>query len=219
VVLKKIEQQLEKLVDGTFTRAFPSSIKPVELGKRIQREAEANTTIGVQGQILIPNKYTIYLSPEDLEQLQPTLKSTQRELESTIRHYAADDNCHFQGTLNVEIFPKSSIKTGALEIHSAFQENPKGIPPGSLVSENGERIIINEETLSFGRSNESTIQLVDAEVSRNHAEIRLLDASFFLIDLQSTNGTFVNGLKVNKHALLNFDQIKIGSTFYTFQTS
>ncbi len=219
MVLKRIEQKLEKLVEGTFTRAFPSSVKPIELGKRVRRVLEDKKTIGVQGQIIIPNRYVISLSLKDLENIESIQESIQREISSSIRDHANDENYHFQGTLTVEILSNSSLKTGSIEVDGLFEENKGGFPPGSLINENGERLIITEQKLSIGRDKESTMQVVDVEVSRNHAEIRLLNTSFVLIDLQSTNGTFVNGQRVQEHTLQNFDQIKIGSTILLFQKS
>ena len=219
MVLKRIEQKLEKLVEGTFTRVFPSSVKPIELGKRIRRVLEDKKTIGVQGQIIIPNRYVISLSLKDLENIESIQESIQREISSSIRDHANDENYHFQGTLTVEIFSNSSLKTGSIEVDGLFEENKGGFPPGSLIDENGERLIITEQKLSIGRDTKSTMQVVDVEVSRNHAEIRLLNTSFVLIDLQSTNGTFVNGQRVQEHTLQNFDQIKIGSTILLFQKS
>lgn len=219
MVLKRIEQKLEKLVEGTFTRVFPSSVKPIELGKRVRRVLEDKKTIGVQGQIIIPNRYVISLSPKDLENIESIQESIQREISSSIRDHANDENYHFQGTLTVEIFSNSSLKTGSIEVDGLFEENKGGFPPGSLIDENGKRLIITEQKLSIGRDTKSTMQVVDVEVSRNHAEIRLLNTSFVLIDLQSTNGTFVNGQRVQEHTLQNFDQIKIGSTILLFQKS
>ena len=219
MVLKRIEQKLEKLVEGTFTRAFPSSVKPIELGKRVRRVLEDKKTIGVQGQIIIPNRYVISLSLKDLENIESIQESIQREISSSIRDHANDENYHFQGTLTVEILSNSSLKTGSIEVDGLFEENKGGFPPGSLIDENGERLIITEQKLSIGRDTKSTMQVVDVEVSRNHAEIRLLNTSFVLIDLQSTNGTFVNGQRVQEHTLQNFDQIKIGSTILLFQKS
>ena len=219
MVLKRIEQKLEKLVEGTFTRVFPSSVKPIELGKRVRRVLEDKKTIGVQGQIIIPNRYVISLSPKDLENIESIQESIQREISSSIRDHANDENYHFQGTLTVEIFSNSSLKTGSIEVDGLFEENKGGFPPGSLIDENGKRLIITEQKLSIGRDTKSTMQVVDVEVSRNHAEIRLLNTSFVLIDLQSTNGTYVNGQRVQEHTLQNFDQIKIGSTILLFQKS
>ena len=219
MVLKRIEQKLEKIVEGTFTRVFPSSVKPIELGKRVRRVLEDKKTIGVQGQIIIPNRYVISLSPKDLENIESIQESIQREISSSIRDHANDENYHFQGTLTVEILSNSSLKTGSIEVDGLFEENKGGFPPGSLIDENGKRLIITEQKLSIGRDTKSTMQVVDVEVSRNHAEIRLLNTSFVLIDLQSTNGTFVNGQRVQEHTLQNFDQIKIGSTILLFQKS
>ncbi len=62
---------------------------------------------------------------------------------------------------------------------------------------------------SIGRS-DADIVLPHALVSRAHAQIAWEDGCFWLIDLGSTNGTFVNGVRVTRHAMAHGDRIKIG---------
>jgi len=62
----------------------------------------------------------------------------------------------------------------------------------------------------IGRSREADIQLTDERVSRNHASLRWSGSGFALVDLQSTNGTFVNGGKAGSIRLLDGDRIRIG---------
>jgi diguanylate cyclase (GGDEF)-like protein len=62
----------------------------------------------------------------------------------------------------------------------------------------------------IGRSREADIQLTDERVSRNHASLRWSGSGFALVDLQSTNGTYVNGGKAGSIRLLDGDRIRIG---------
>ncbi|RKX88354.1 MAG: hypothetical protein DRP70_06720 [Spirochaetes bacterium] len=62
----------------------------------------------------------------------------------------------------------------------------------------------------IGRAKEADIQLTDERVSRNHASLRWSGSGFALVDLQSTNGTFVNGGKAGSIRLLDGDRIRIG---------
>jgi len=62
----------------------------------------------------------------------------------------------------------------------------------------------------IGRSRDADIQLTDERVSRNHASLRWSGSGFALVDLQSTNGTFVNGGKAGSIRLLDGDRIRIG---------
>lgn len=72
---------------------------------------------------------------------------------------------------------------------------------------------------SMGRSLDSTVVLSDRWVSRNHAEIQLLDnGSYYLVDLGSGNGSFVNGQRVTMPVRLNNgDLLTIGRTEVEFQ--
>ena len=57
-------------------------------------------------------------------------------------------------------------------------------------------IELTGEPLSIGRSREADIPLLDDKVSRVHCGIRLSEGEFYLKDLKSRNGTFVNGQRV-----------------------
>ena len=76
----------------------------------------------------------------------------------------------------------------------------------------GQRIVLGEYSLSIGRLPECTITLADTNVSRQHAEIRPAGTGFELVDLDSTNGTFVNGVRIRQHMLDDGDIISFGGT-------
>ena len=87
----------------------------------------------------------------------------------------------------------------------------------TLAMGDGSRIALRPGVISVGRSAESTIPLNDTNVSRRHAELRLrgegADAVWVLVDLGSTNGTLINGVKVNgEQVLRKNDAIVFGAT-------
>ena len=87
----------------------------------------------------------------------------------------------------------------------------------TLTMADGSRIALRPGVISVGRSAESTIPLNDTNVSRRHAELRLrgegADAVWVLVDLGSTNGTLINGVKVNgEQVLRKNDAIVFGAT-------
>jgi signal transduction histidine kinase/pSer/pThr/pTyr-binding forkhead associated (FHA) protein len=71
---------------------------------------------------------------------------------------------------------------------------------------------------SVGRDSTSSIRLVDTEVSRRHAEFRLVDGAWHLLDSGSANGTFVNGQAVTDAPLQPGDRIQIGQSVLVFST-
>ena len=76
----------------------------------------------------------------------------------------------------------------------------------------GEREIFDIPIVSIGRSRESRLRLGihDTRASTRHAELRLENGRYFLLDLGSTNGTFVNGKRATRHRLRNGDVASFG---------
>lgn len=82
-------------------------------------------------------------------------------------------------------------------------------------------IEITSEPLLIGRSREADIPLLDDKVSRTHCGIRLSEGRFYIKDLNSRNGVFLNGRRIEDTAEVKAgDRIQIGSTsFILEQTS
>ncbi len=70
--------------------------------------------------------------------------------------------------------------------------------------------------LFLGRDAGNRVQLHDTEVSRRHAEIRIEGENFLLVDLGSSNGTFVNNERIEQQELASGDQLQIGRTVMLF---
>ena len=68
----------------------------------------------------------------------------------------------------------------------------------------------------IGRSADCNLQIPVDDVSRNHARIFFRNEEYYIEDLGSTNGTFVNGITIAKCVLRNNDQIEIGDVRMIF---
>jgi hypothetical protein len=88
--------------------------------------------------------------------------------------------------------------------------------PAALVWD-GDRRELDKRRVLIGRSRECDIQLADANVSRRHAEIRQEGATFWVVDLDSTNGIEVNGRRLKRAKLEDGDRMVMGSTELTFR--
>ena len=80
----------------------------------------------------------------------------------------------------------------------------------------GARFELDEPVVNVGRDASNRIQLHDTEVSRLHVELRLTDRGYTVTDLNSSNGTFVNGKRVQKYRLASGDQVQLGSTLMLY---
>ncbi|MEZ6040583.1 MAG: ATP-binding protein [Planctomycetaceae bacterium] len=79
--------------------------------------------------------------------------------------------------------------------------------------------VVSGSDCIIGRSVGSTIRLDDSEVSRQHARISFDGTDYRIVDLNSANGTQLNGQSIDESALRNGDSIRMGATLLTFQTA
>jgi Protein of unknown function (DUF3662)/FHA domain len=75
---------------------------------------------------------------------------------------------------------------------------------------------VSERSVVLGRSKECDVRVDDPNVSRRHAELRQEGATYWLVDLDSTNGTELNGKRVSRAKLSDGDRITLGSTEIVF---
>jgi hypothetical protein len=122
--------------------------------------------------------------------------------------------------------PAEDLEPGATMIYKpkAVSEPTQAVSPEELgveqelvtLSWNGSSHQVKERRVVIGRSKDCDIQLADANVSRRHAELRQEGASYWIVDLGSTNGLEVNGKRVKRAKLRSGDTITLGSTELTF---
>lgn len=122
-----------------------------------------------------------------------------------------------------------AVKTVAVDVagrraprsHPARTPKPKpaqrGKPPSSVVvhAPDGKKIgsFQLSDAVSIGRNERSTITLDDSYVSQSHARLYARDGAWFVEDLGSTNGTFVNDQKLAAPAMLQpGDKVRVGQT-------
>ncbi len=86
-----------------------------------------------------------------------------------------------------------------------------------VIVHDGQRTPIEAAVVQIGRAPSCDIVLDDRNVSRRHAEIRRRGPVVVLIDLDSTNGTIVNGRRVREHPLADGDRITLGNSRLTFE--
>jgi hypothetical protein len=219
MVLKGFEQRLEQMVEGTFSRVFRSGLRPVEIGRRIIREMDNGRQVGVSGGTIVPNHYRVWLSPSDDARFLDMHDSLLRELAEAVREHAREEAYSFVGPVLVELIPSDRLRTGTFTTEGTLTEGSGGLGAGSLLLTTGQRIALTEHPVLIGRSDDCGIVLQDGNVSRHHAEIRPAGEGFAVVDLGSTNGTTVNGIRIAEQQLHDGDEVHIGGSRILFEAS
>src|SRR5256886_17534964 len=99
--LQRFERRLERLVEGTFAKAFRAGLEPVEIGRKIARALDQGRMIGVQGGWLVPNDVVVSLSSADLTRFSNYSDVLSRELADAARQKARAEGYHIHWPLTV----------------------------------------------------------------------------------------------------------------------
>ncbi|MEU8590512.1 DUF3662 and FHA domain-containing protein [Streptomyces sp. NPDC048664] len=135
-VLKKFEQRLEGLVNGTFAKVFKSEVQPVEIAGALQRECDNNATIWNRDRTVVPNDFIVELSAPDHERLSPYSGQLGDELAGMVRDYAKQQRYTFMGPIKVHLEKADDLDTGLYRVRSRTlasstgQQAPSSAPPG-----------------------------------------------------------------------------------------
>jgi len=209
--LQSFERSLERMVEGVFSRGSHSSIRPVELGRRLLREMDDNRSVDVKGRRIVPNDFSFKLSAKDHAGFADIDEALTNELCETAREYAKAEGFQFLGAVRVTMTVDNNLKPGRFTITSRLREiGQRGA--ASLVLPSGERVTVNYTVDNPSRLPDCAIALPDANVSRRHSEVQKRDTAYVIVDLGSTNGTKVNGRDVQSAALNDGDTITVGAT-------
>jgi hypothetical protein len=117
-VLKRFEQRLEGLVNGTFAKVFKSEVQPVEIAGALQRECDNNATIWNRDRTVVPNDFIVELSAPDFERLSPYSGQLGDELAGLVRDYAKQQRYTFMGPIKVHLEKADDLDTGLYRVRS-----------------------------------------------------------------------------------------------------
>jgi hypothetical protein len=233
------------MVEGAFARAFKSELQPVEVASAIQREMDDRAAIVAQGRTLVPNDFVVEVSEDDYARLDMYADSLGIELATLAREYAKEQGYSFVGPVRMRFEGVRDLTTGTFRILSGvirgttvedgeirrpasdlpqpaggFRGNPRLLVSGPDAGPDGghqRTYEINTPLVILGRGTDCDLRLVDPGVSRHHAEIRVEDGEVVLVDLGSTNGTFVNGQPVRRVPLADGTRVTLGRTTLVFR--
>jgi hypothetical protein len=134
-VLKRFEQRLEGLVNGTFAKVFKSEVQPVEIAGALQRECDNNATIWNRDRTVVPNDFVVELSAGDYERLSPYAVQLGDELAGMVKDYAKQQRYTFMGPVKVHLERGDDLDTGLYRVRSrtlasSESQHPHGQPAG-----------------------------------------------------------------------------------------
>jgi hypothetical protein len=213
-LIDKFEKGLERKVTGLFSKAFKSSLEPVEIASAIRHEMDARASILGPQRILVPNRYLVKLSPQDHERLGTLGEPLIDELIELATQHSKKQGFQFGELLAIELTPDSSLVLGQIEVQADSKKYEVSWVPVLLAG--SARHEITKPRTTVGRDSSADIQIGDNGLSRKHFEILWDGTKAAVRDLGSTNGTKVGGKKIDQVALSNGTALVAGRTEFMF---
>lgn len=225
-VLQRFENKLEQLVSGTFARAFRSEVQPVEIAAALQREVDNSAHVLSRDRRLVPNDFTVELSPADHERLAPFGGTLIEELATLVQDHVHDQRYTLAGPVKISFVEMADLGTGRFRVRSKTnaavttadaQAAVAAARRSNVVIEvNGQNHPVPLDGLVIGRGTDVGLRVDDPGISRRHAEIAVHrnggDTSVTVTDLGSTNGVVLNGHRVQTGVVGDGSEIRLGNT-------
>jgi hypothetical protein len=238
-VLDRFEKGIERAVNSAFAKAFRSEVQPVEVASALCRECDDRVAVVGRGRSLVPNSFVVELSESDFERVGEWQDALAEELQAVVTDHAAQQGYSFVGAVRVGFEHADDLDTGVFRVRSSMTKPPTSAghapPPGAEIEAtvadpalspvdaapaagrssldiDGQMYRLSAPVTVLGRSSEADIALDDPGISRRHAQIQLDAGHAVLLDLDSTNGTFVDGERVQRAPLADGSQITMGRT-------
>jgi hypothetical protein len=233
--LRRFEQFMEQLVEGSMARMFRSSIQPVEIARRLEKAMESNQRISVK-RVIVPSFYRAYLHPQDFAAFQPVRQQIEQELATYLSELASERDFVLLEQPRVVLAEDPAVPRRSIQVVAEMGSNQVDQPNMTKImqvdqavsrsscaflllqtGDTSQALPIATTMVSIGRGLDNDIILEDTRVSRKHAQLRYRQRRFWLTDLGSTNGTFVNGERIAERALRDGDVISLGGLELVFR--
>jgi hypothetical protein len=214
-LLDSFERGLERAVNGAFAKTFRSGLQPVEVTSALRRELDTKAVVVARDRILVPNQFTVLLSPADYERMSEVGPSLIDEFILQVEQHATAQRYSFAGGIAIALKSDEKLAEGVVDIDSVSVKGAVAWTPmleidGTMHPLAGPRTIV-------GRGSEADITVDDGGISRKHVEILWDGKRGQARDLGSTNGSKLNGLKLTKAPLEPDSVIEIGRTRIIFR--
>lgn len=238
-IFERFESVVEKGVNNVFSKVFRSGLQPVDISSALHRvmdDAASTTAMAEYSSrgkpkddartAVAPNEFVVQVSIADYANIEEEgLELLVENLKEDLISYADTQNYILAGPVTIRFEEDENLTTGTLEVGAETKRGSVAPATGAapspthpIIDIQGEKWLLTEDVTVVGRSSKADISVDDAGVSRRHVEFSITPDGVILTDLDSTNGTFVEGHRVSAATLLDGNEITIGHTRILFWT-
>ncbi|MDX9850511.1 MAG: FHA domain-containing protein [Anaerolineaceae bacterium] len=226
-LFEKIEKQLQSLIEGSI-QLLPWNTNQKSVAIAIIHEMRDLVIQAIDKNEPLPNIFSISVHPDVYKDLSTDTLWID-EIQKTLTESAEEYDSSFTGEIIVQFFANPEIqnlneyeiniysvkhqieKTAVLKTHQVERKNQMISRDAYLLLPNKEIFPLIVAFTQIGRKNDNHLIIDDPTISRNHAQIRNINGNFVIFDLNSTSGTFLNGVRIKQAMLRTGDVISIAN--------
>ena len=225
----RIEEQLRILFEVKLPRLFTGQHAQRTLVDELISVMQGNIQQDSEGQHYAPDLFMLCVHPDDLVDWQAH-QDILLELSATIQNAGTKEGFIFLKPIKIDLLPDGRIKKGQFKVSAYFSPREPGLPDtsvmvqdshenrGDLIPENAMLIIagksifpLEKTVINIGRHSSNDLTLSEPQVSRHHAQLRVIKEHYVIFDVGSMAGLFLNGKRISQATLHAGDVIRIGS--------
>ena len=210
--LEKAEERIESAVHSLFSRFSKAELQPVEITQAIRSAMDLAAKTDAVGSTVVPHRYLLVIHPADSQRVSPAILSAIR---SEMGRYATGRNFRLISSIELNVSVDEKMQRGRVRVGSVPVDTSANWQPVLLVGDKRHELKLGTSTV--GRDEQADITVDDRGLSRFHFEIAWNGEVAAVRDLQSTNGTFLDGVRVNELVLRSGSKISAGRTEFEFQ--
>jgi len=228
-LLSRVESVFEAVAEGGFRRLFSPRLQPIEVARVLEREMANGKIVGTAS-VDVPNRFIAHLNPTDYERFAAFRDSVERDVAAYLDRRADEDGFRPLGRIQVELVSDESVGRSMVKaeasIEAAAAPSPVGqmertsllepvAPAGPrrtlvLTAEDGQELRVGGQPVRIGRGVDNDLVLRDVRVSRQHAAIEPSGDGWIVRDMNSTNGTYLEGRRVNEAHVSAAAELSLG---------
>lgn len=236
--LSVLERQFQRFIERPLMRLLGGRLEPSDIAKYLSRAMEDERQL-FSGKVVGPNHYQVRISDEDAAQFKSYEATLLKDLSEYLLDLAERRGITLLGRPEIELQAVAEMGRGDIEVTARLVDRTSDgqtrqfTRPVDVVESPGlennaalawleladRTVALNQPFITLGRSIDNDVILEGDDVSRHHAQLKLRGEHYVVTDLNSANGTRVNGKRISECVLHDRDEICLAAICMTFKVA
>lgn len=224
-----MESAFEAVFEGGFRRLFSPRLQPIEVARALERAMFEQKIVGPSG-VEVANAYVARVHPTDFDRFASFRSSVEKEAAAYLNRRAVEEDFRPIGQIRVELQADPRVAKSFVRADARFEDTDeptiiaeveqtrrfapvRGTRPTRtllVAAEDGQQTVVSAHAVRIGRGVDNDLVIRDVRVSRQHASIEPAPDGWVVRDLQSTNGTFVDGRRIEETGVRPGSEVSLG---------